>query len=132
MHPAAPISGQQTVEERSAVSMFKAIGSFLQTVVITIVVTVLLSAIAIESISQLSAENFELRRQETGTENAQTMACDLHIELLPFFGIDLLSYEIPMEIPATEGYAGAYKSGDRLPIMQFEDCFFLSLYVTAK
>jgi hypothetical protein len=44
------------------------------------------------------------------------------VSVLPIFGIHWLTYDFPMEIPA----------GEELPIIQFEDCFFLSLSVTAQ
>lgn len=113
--------------------MIKAFCNFVKITATVIVVTVLLSAVAIKTISQLSTENYALRRQaEDAAQQSQTMACDLHIALLPFLGIDYLTYDFPMEIPATGAYAGSYQSGDTLPILQFEECFFLSLYVTAQ
>ena len=108
--------------------MIKAFCNFVKISATVLIVTVLLSAIALKSISQLSMDNYALRRQAEGISASQTTACDLHIALFPFLGIEYLTYHFPMEIPS----AGSYQSGETLPILQFEDCFFLSLYVTAQ
>ncbi len=106
--------------------MIKAFCNFVKISATVIIVTVLLSAIALKNISDLSVENYDLHRQMEGT--SQTTACLLHISVLPIFGIHWLTYDFPMEIPA----ADTYQAGEKLPILRFEDCFFLSLYVTAK
>lgn len=99
--------------------MIKAFCNFVKISATVLIMTVLLSSIALKYISDLSMENYNLRRQAEGT--SQTTACQLHISVLPIFGIHWLTYDFPMEIPA----------GEELPIIQFEDCFFLSLSVTA-
>ncbi len=106
--------------------MIKAFCNFVKISTTILIVTVLLSAIALKNISDLSVENYDLRRQVDGT--SQTTACQLHISLLPILGIHWLTYDFPMEIPT----ADTYQTGEKLPIIQFEDCFFLSLSVTAQ
>jgi hypothetical protein len=99
--------------------MIKAFCNFVKISVTVLVMTVLLSAISLKYICRLSVDNYDLRRQVEGS--SQTTACQLHVSVLPIFGIHWLTYDFPMEIPA----------GEELPIIQFEDCFFLSLSVTA-
>lgn len=100
--------------------MIKAFCNFVKISATVLIMTVLLSSIALKYISDLSMENYNLRRQAEGT--SQTTACQLHISVLPIFGIHWLTYDFPMETPTT---------GEELPIIHFEDCFFLSLSVTA-
>ena len=100
--------------------MIKAFCNFVKISATVIIVTVLLSAIALKSISQLSMDNYALRRQAEPDPN--TTACGLHIALFPSLGIEYLTYDFPMEIPA----------GDTIPTLHFQDCFFLSLTVTAQ
>ena len=99
--------------------MIRSFCNFVKISATVIVVTVLLSGIALRYISDLSMENFDLRRQTEGT--SQTTACRLHICVLPMFGIHWLTYDFPMET-----------SGETLPTIHFPDCFFLSLSVTAQ
>ena len=110
--------------------------TFLKFVVVTILITAIISSIAIKSISELAAENHELRQQITRLENSakepQMMDCTLHVELLPGWNIEFLTYQIPMEFPTTWDYCQEHSRGDLLPILQFEECFFLALYVTVK
>ncbi len=106
--------------------MIKAFCNFVKISATVLIMTVLLSSIALKYISDLSMENYNLRRQAEGT--SQTTACQLHISVLPIFGIHWLTYDFPMEIPA----AADYTSGEKLPLIHFEDCFFLSLSVTAQ
>ena len=106
--------------------MIKAFCNFVKISATVLIMTLLLSAIALKYISQLSVDNYNLRRQVEGP--SQTTACQLHVSLLPIFGIHWLTYDFPMEIPTTD----TYQTGENLPFIQFEDCFFLSLSVTAQ
>ena len=100
--------------------MIKAFCNFVKISVTVLVMTVVLSAISLKYICRLSVDNYDLRRQVEGS--SQTTACQLHVSVLPIFGIHWLTYDFPMETPTT---------GEELPIIHFEDCFFLSLSVTA-
>ena len=115
--------------------MKKAITAFAKFVIIAVVVTVIIGGIAVRAISDLAAENFALREQIVELENqaqqAQTMTCDLHVELLPSWEIGFLCYQIPMEFPTTWDYYNAYSSGEVIPMLKFQDNYFISIYVTA-
>ena len=115
--------------------MKKAITAFVKFVIIAVVVTVIIGGIAIRAISDLAAENFALREQIVELENqaqqSQTMTCDLHVELLPSWEIGFLCYQIPMEFPTTWDYYNSYSSGEIIPMLKFQDNYFISIYVTA-
>lgn len=116
--------------------MRRFICSFFKFVIVTILITVIISSIAVKSISALAAENHELRQQiivlENSVKEPQAMDSTLHVELLPSWNIDFLKYQVPMEFPTTWDYCQEYSSGDLLPILHFEECFFLDLYVSVK
>jgi hypothetical protein len=92
---AAPIINA-TMKRR--ICMIKAFCNFVKISATVLIMTVLLSSIALKYISDLSMENYNLRRQAEGT--SQTTACQLHISVLPILGIDWLTYDFPMDPPA--------------------------------
>ena len=116
--------------------MRKFIVSAAKFIVVAILVTVIIGGIAVHSISSLANENYELRQQiaqlEASIKEPQTMACNLHVELLPSWDINFLTYTIRMDFPTTWDFCEAYDSGDLIPIIQFEDNYFLSIYITAR
>ena len=116
--------------------MKRFVASFLKLMVVTVLITAIISCIAVKSISELAAENHELRQQIVRLENSakepQMMECTLHVELLPSWNIEFLTYQISIEFPTTWDYSQAHTSGDLLPILHFEECFFLNLYVTVN
>ena len=115
--------------------MKKALTGFVKFVLITVIITVIIGSIAVKAISDLAAENFALREQIVELENqaqqSQTMTCNLHVELLPSWEIGFLCYQIPMEFPTTWDYYNSYSSGEIIPMLEFQDNYFISIYVTA-
>lgn len=110
--------------------------SAMKFVLTAIIVTVIVGSIAVRSIASLANENYELRQQITQLQESakepQTMDCNLHIRLLPSWDIKFLTYKIRMEFPTTRDFYETYTSGDLIPILQFEDNYFLSVYITAQ
>lgn len=125
-----------SAQERSMTPMKKFLFSTVKFITVAILITVIIGGIAIKTISDLACEYFELREQITELENRvqeeKLMTCSLHVSLLPSWNIKFLTYKIPMQFPTTWEYFNSYRTGEVVPILQFEDSYFLSLYVTAE
>ena len=117
------------------VPMKKALTGFVKFVLITVIITVIISSIAVKAISDLAAENLALQEQvavlEQRTQESHTMNCNLHVKLLPSWDIDFLSYDIPMEFPTTWDFCNAYATGEVVPMLNFDGNYFISIYITA-
>lgn len=115
--------------------MKKAITAFIKFVIFTIILTVIISSIAIKAISALTAENVALQKQLEEMENQvlkpHTMSCNLHIDLLPSWDIDFLCYDFPMNFQTTWDYCSAYAEGEIIPMLEFEGNYFVDIYITA-
>ena len=117
------------------VPMKKAIKAFTKFVIFTIILTVIISSIAVKAISALTAENVALREQLAEMEEQvlkpHTMSCNLHIDLLPSWNIDFLCHNFPMTFQTTWDYCSAYAEGEIVPMLEFEGNYFIEIYVTA-